>query len=89
MKIRILTILSMLAPAACAPDRDAEPRPATTTRDSAGILIVENARPPTDSRLPWRIGVEPAASIGTLEGEEPYLLHYVADATKLPDGRSN
>ena len=87
MKIRILTILSMLAPAACAPDRDDEPRPATETHDSVGILIVENAHPPDGSRLPWRIGPEPAASIGALEGEEPYLLHYVADATKLPDGR--
>ncbi len=87
MKIRILTILSILAPAACAPDHDDGSHPATTTHDSAGILIVENARPPTDSRLPWRIGAEPAASIGTLEGEDPYLLLYVADATRLPDGR--
>ena len=87
MKIRMLTILSLLASAACEPDRDDGSPPATVTRDSAGILVVENARPPEGSRLPWRIGPEPAASIGTLEGEEPYLLHYVADATKLPDGR--
>ena len=87
MKIRILTILSVLVPIACAPDRDAEPRPATVTRDSAGIHIVENARPAEGSRLPWRIGPEPAASIGVLEGEEPYMLHNAMDATKLPDGR--
>ena len=87
MKIRILTILSMLAPAACAPDQDDGSRPATVTRDSVGIQIFENARPPEGSRLPWRIGPEPAASIGALEGEEPYLLHRVTDATKLPDGR--
>ena len=87
MKIRILTILSMLAPAACAPDQDYGSRPATVTRDSLGIQIVENARPADGSRLPWRIGPEPIASIGALEGEEPYLLHIVADATKLPDGR--
>lgn len=87
MKIRIPTILFMLVPAACAPDRDAEPRPATVTRDSAGIQVVENARPPDGSRLPWRIGPEAAASIGVLEGEEAYMLHYVMDATKLPDGR--
>ena len=87
MRIRILTILSMLAAMACAPDRDAEPRPATVTRDSAGIHIVENARPPEGSRLPWRIGPEPAASIGVLEGEEPYMLHNAMDATKLSDGR--
>ena len=87
MKIRNLTIPFLLAPLACAPDRDGAPRPATVTRDSAGIHIVENARPAEGSRLPWRIGSEPAASIGVLEGEEPYMLHYVMDATKLPDGR--
>lgn len=87
MNIRIPTILFMLVPAACAPDRNTGSSPATVTRDSAGIHIVENARPPDGSRLPWRIGSEPAASIGVLEGEEPYMLHRVMDATKLSDGR--
>ncbi len=87
MKIRILTIPLLFAPLACAPDRDGAPSPATVTRDSAGIQIVENARPADGSRLPWRIGPEPAASIGVLEGEEPYMLHRVMDGTKLPDGR--
>ena len=45
MKIRILTIPFLLAPLACAPDRDGAPSPATVTRDSAGIHIVENAPP--------------------------------------------
>ena len=87
MKICIPTILFVLLLAACAPDRDAGSGPATVTSDSAGIQIVENARPADGSRLPWRIAPEPAASIGVLEGEEPYMLHYVIDATKLPDGR--
>lgn len=56
-------------------------------RDSAGIRIVENARPPEGSRLGWRIGPEPAVSIGVFEGEEPYLLHWALDATRLGDGR--
>ncbi len=60
---------------------------AQATRDSAGIRIVENARPADDSRLPWRIGPEPAASIGEVFGEEAYLLHQADDATVLPDGR--
>lgn len=60
---------------------------AQATRDSAGILIIENARPADDSRLPWRIGPEPAASIGEVVGEEAYLLHQANDATILPDGR--
>ncbi|MYG80556.1 MAG: hypothetical protein F4187_01730, partial [Gemmatimonadetes bacterium] len=36
------------------------------SRDSAGIRIVENVRPPDDSRLPWRIGREPSVSIGVV-----------------------
>ena len=56
-------------------------------RDSAGIEIVENARPPDDSRLGWRIGPGPSVSIGVLEGDEPHMLFNVSDATRLTDGR--
>ena len=56
-------------------------------RDSAGIRIVENPRPSDGSRLGWTIGPEPAVSIGVLEGEEPYMLHWAVDATRLRDGR--
>ena len=56
-------------------------------RDSAGIRIVENARPPEGSRLAWRIGPEPAVSIGVFEGEEPYMLYGALDATRLRDDR--
>ena len=57
------------------------------TTDSGGIEIVENARPPEGSRLPWRIGPEPSLSIGAVEGEEPYMLGAVSDAATLPGGR--
>ena len=56
-------------------------------RDSAGVRIVENARPADDSRLPWRIGAQPMVSIGEATGEDPYLLHRVMDALMLPDQR--
>ncbi len=56
-------------------------------RDSAGIRIVENARPPHGSRLAWRIGPEPSLSIGVLEGDEPHMLFAVRDAIRLADGR--
>lgn len=56
-------------------------------RDSAGIVIVENARPDEGSRLGWRIGSEPTVSIGVLEGDEPYMLYGAYDATMLSDGR--
>ena len=56
-------------------------------RDSAGIRIVQNASPPGGSRLPWRIGAEPAVTVGRAEGDEPYLLNRVTDALRLADGR--
>ena len=83
----MLMVLLVCAPAACQPDRDGGPRVSTVTGDSAGVHIVENGRLADGSRLPWRIGPEPSASIGVLEGEEPYMLHYAADATRLADGR--
>ena len=56
-------------------------------RDSADVRIVENPRPPAGSRLGWRVGAEPAVSIGKVEGEDPYLLDRVRDALVMPDGR--
>ncbi len=86
MKIRILQIPLLLGPLACATEREGGPAPATTTRDSAGIEIVENARPPEGSRL-WRVGSEPSVTIGEIEGEEPYMLSGIWDAMTLTDGR--
>lgn len=59
----------------------------SVVRDSAGVTIVENEEPAADSRLGWRIGAEPALSIGAVEADPAYELFRVADATRLPDGR--
>ncbi len=56
-------------------------------RDSAGIRIIENARPPEGSRLDWRLGPEPLVSIGQMDGEEPYLFGDIFDGVVLSDGR--
>lgn len=56
-------------------------------RDSAGIRIIENARPPEGSRLGWRIGAEPSVTIGSVEADDDFQLHRVDDALKLADGR--
>ena len=61
--------------------------PASGSRDSAGIRIVENASPEDGSRLHWVIGPEPDVTIGDIDGEDPYLLSYAWDATRLSDGR--
>ena len=86
MKASRLTILIPLAPLACGPDANDATRLHTITRDSADVRIIENPRPPEGSRV-WRVGPEPAVSIGEREGRDPYLLHQVRDATKLDDGR--
>ncbi len=56
-------------------------------RDSADIRIIENPRPLEGSRLGWRVGPEPAVTIGAADGEEPYLFQHAIGATRLSDGR--
>lgn len=86
MKTRITVVVIALGIAACEADVGVS-RPDSQQRDSAGVRIVENARPPDGSRLAWRIGPEPSLSIGVLEGDEPHMLFAVRDATRLADGR--
>lgn len=72
---------------ACAGGGDGGGGLRSTARDSAGVTIVENARPPLDSRLGWRVGPTPAVTIGTTEGDPVYELFRVGDAMRLSDGR--
>ena len=87
MKTLTMATFIGLAIIACQPDAEPTGGPDIQERDSAGIRIVENPRPPDGSRLDWRIDPEPAASIGVLEGDDPYMLFAVRDATILSDGR--
>ena len=87
MRIGIPTAVIVASALACQTDSETNGRPHSQQRDSAGIRIVENARPPDGSRLGWRIGQEPEVSIGVLEGDDPYMLFAVRDATILSDGR--
>lgn len=88
MENRIAGALGIVFAVACgASDPEGSPGPSSETTDSAGIRIIENARPPEGSRLDWRIGPEPSLSFGASEGEPPYLLHLVNDVAMLPDGR--
>ena len=82
-----LSVLGCLVALACG-DPGSDPElSGVAIRDSAGIRIVENPLPPEDSRLDWQIGPEPTLSIGELEGEKPYLLHFVRNTMRLRDGR--
>ncbi len=77
---------------ACAESGDPAPAPPAESvpdfeiSDTAGVDIVENARPPADSRLDWRVGEQPVLSIGEIDGPDPYLLD-ISDVLRMPDGR--
>jgi hypothetical protein len=60
---------------------------AQTTRDSAGIRIIENASPAWSPTQRWQIGPRPVVSIGLDDGDEPYLLNRVSAALRLGDGQ--
>ena len=89
MKTCMVAAVTALAPLAGARSQETEGPTGirSVIRDSAGIRIIENARPPEGSRLDWRLGSEPLVSIGRMAGEDPYLFHDVFDATMLSDGR--
>ncbi len=57
---------------------------AFTQRDSLGIAIVENRSPAWNT--PWKVVDTPLVRIGMLDGPEEYLLSFVWDASRLPDG---
>ncbi|MDE2984799.1 MAG: hypothetical protein OXU69_08840 [Gemmatimonadota bacterium] len=61
--------------------------PVPVLRDSAGVHIAENPRPPAGSGLGWEVGPEPAVRIGSADGEDPYLFHRVWDMATLGNGR--
>ena len=61
--------------------------PSPVVQDTTDTVVIENERPPPDSRLPWRIGAEPSLTIGSVTSGGPDQLYRVEDATRLPDGR--
>ncbi len=61
-------------------------RAATTTRDSAGVSIVESRTPVwTDSVGGWRVDTVPRLEIGVQTGQPEYQFYRLMDAVVLPD----
>ncbi|WP_419167819.1 hypothetical protein [Candidatus Palauibacter sp.] len=91
MRTTALTGVSILAAAvvaiACESTGGGRSGLESAARDSAGITIVDNQEPASETRLGWLIGEAPILSIGALEGNPAYELYQVRDAAKLPDGR--
>lgn len=84
--LHLTALVFALTAAACQPDQYSPSTLTTHVRDSADIEIVENPRPAHGSRLGW-VAPKPSLTIGTREGDAPYLLFRVRDAMRLPDGR--
>ena len=82
-----LGVALALVTVGCEASPDAGVAGGAQTEDSAGVVIVRNARPTSDSRLEWQVGSEPVVSIGAIEGREDFQLHRVDDGLKLADGR--
>lgn len=57
-----------------------------TTRDSAGVEIVENTAPRWGPGDGWTLVPEPTLAIGTLDGADPYLLAQVSAPALRSDG---
>ncbi|MEX0891705.1 MAG: hypothetical protein WEB88_05995 [Gemmatimonadota bacterium] len=77
--LTVALLLAILLPG-CA--EEFQPHP-FSVRDSAGVQIVLNG---TGAPLPVRHLGDPVVEIGRLEGDVPYLLHRVVNATLLADG---
>ena len=71
----------------CACSGDAPERDRFSTRDSAGIHIVENTAPAWSEGDAWRLSEQPLVDIGGLEGDPDYELYQVSNAVRMPDGR--
>ncbi len=55
--------------------------------DSAGVRVVESARPAWTPSERWSVSTTPTLEIGRAEGDPSYLLDQVRGALRLPDGR--
>ena len=58
-----------------------------TTRDSAGVVIVESWQPQWQPGQGWRLSAQPLLQIGAAEGRPEYQFHRVEGGARLDDGR--
>lgn len=86
-KLCITTFVVVLAVAWTGCDGPGRRDAGATTRDSAGVAIVESARPAWTPERAWRIDPEPLLQIGRMDGPPEYVLHRVRAAVPLDDGR--
>lgn len=81
--ILALVVVGMIA---CSADNEMQ-QPGTTTRDSAGVVIVDNTRATWQPGEEWRISVDPVLDIGIVDGPPEYQLFRARSAARSSDGR--
>jgi hypothetical protein len=83
--VRLLPLLLLLCLVACT-DEPTPGSPAHTVRDSAGIEIVESARPAWQPEEAWTVDPEPETSIGTVDGDPAKQFNRVTGMAPLANG---
>jgi hypothetical protein len=58
-----------------------------TVRDSAGVQILQSARPAWEPGSGWALALDPGLEIGLLEGPEEYVFDRIGQVFLLSDGR--
>ena len=84
--VRLFLVACAFLVAACDGTPDVEAN-SYSVRDSAGVQIVESARPSLPDDAGWTVDPAPYLTIGQAEGEAPYLLNRVGRVQVMPDGR--
>lgn len=87
--IRAWVLPVLVLAGACVPsDEDAtRASPGATTRDSAGVHIVENPSPALTGDDAWRITTAPVLEIGLLSGAQEYSFDRLGRVLRLSDRR--
>lgn len=83
---RVASLALLLVVAACGGDSPADAASLATTRDSAGVRIVENVGETASPGRAPVMAAEPELSIGEMDGPPEYQLYQVRAATRLSDG---
>jgi hypothetical protein len=86
LRVGLLLVAGSSLVGACDGGMDVEAN-SFSVRDSAGVQIVESARPSLPDTAGWTVDPAPYLTIGQAEGEASYLLSRVGRVQVMPDGR--
>ncbi|MEK6253486.1 MAG: hypothetical protein N2B05_02205, partial [Gemmatimonadales bacterium] len=81
-----LIVLMLTALIAACGESPAPAESASSVRDSAGVRIVESAKPTWTEETAWRLGDAPLLDIGRLDGPEETQFFQVSAGARLSDG---